>query len=139
MSERLGTDWWWQEISKEEFFRRKPEEGEQAFGGWSKDFYHSMTAWGKEPETIPRLAVLQEGEENFRYFQRERMPTDKGMEEMSAGVPCAEETRSCNNDDCDWVGPISQTVHPKHVPEMILCPVCNETTECVHEQAQAGP
>lgn len=67
-----------------------------------------------------------------------KSPTDEGIEEMSAGVQCSEELRSCNNDDCDWVGPISQTVHPKHVPEMILCPVCNETTECVNEQTQSG-
>lgn len=41
------------------------------------------------------------------------------------------ERRSCNNDDCGWVGSIAETVHPKHVPEMILCPRCNETTESV--------
>jgi len=35
--------------------------------------------------------------------------------------------RSCNA--CDWTGPESDCVHPKHVPEMVLCPLCHETTD----------
>ena len=34
--------------------------------------------------------------------------------------------RKCNG--CDWVGIASETVHPKHVAEEQLCPLCNETT-----------
>ena len=39
--------------------------------------------------------------------------------------------RECNNDECGWVGPESETVHPKHDSSTLLCPKCHETTELV--------
>lgn len=30
---------------------------------------------------------------------------------------------------CDWVGPVSETVTPKHVEGEMLCPECNDATE----------
>ena len=35
--------------------------------------------------------------------------------------------RQCNA--CDWTGPETDCVHPKHAQDMILCPACNEMTE----------
>lgn len=43
--------------------------------------------------------------------------------------PVAWPMRTCNNENCSWVGPESEAVHPKHDPTMLLCPVCRETTE----------
>jgi len=42
-----------------------------------------------------------------------------------------EQIRICNNDDCEWVGWLSDTVHPKHAESLSLCPECKETTECL--------
>lgn len=38
-----------------------------------------------------------------------------------------DDLRECTR--CDWTGPLTATVHPKHVPAQILCPACNDTTE----------
>jgi hypothetical protein len=40
-----------------------------------------------------------------------------------------EQIRVCNNDECNWVGWLSDCVHPKHVDSLCLCPECKETTE----------
>ncbi|TDR82160.1 hypothetical protein DFP86_102274 [Paludibacterium purpuratum] len=40
-----------------------------------------------------------------------------------------EERRVCISDECGWIGPLSETVHPKHDASMILCPECHEVTE----------
>lgn len=39
------------------------------------------------------------------------------------------ETRVCCGDGCDWTGPESECVHPKHSPSDRLCHECHETTE----------
>lgn len=39
----------------------------------------------------------------------------------------------CCNADCQWIGTTSETVHPKHDPTHLLCPVCNEVTEVILE------
>ena len=57
MPKNLGTDWQWREITSEEFFLRKPEEGSEAFGGWSNGQGETMTGWGRDGETAPRLAT----------------------------------------------------------------------------------
>lgn len=59
-------------------------------------------------------------------------PTDEGMVEMSAGVPPSREMRECNA--CDWIGYQDECVHPKHVPDQLLCPECNDTTFSVGAQ-----
>ncbi len=41
-------------------------------------------------------------------------------------------TYLCNSNDCNWIGDWSDTVHPKHDPNNILCPECHETT-CTFE------
>lgn len=46
------------------------------------------------------------------------------------------EQRVCANGDCEWHGDVSETVHPKHDPSMILCPECHEVTE-IEQPAQA--
>jgi hypothetical protein len=38
------------------------------------------------------------------------------------------ETRECNSAECNWTGPAGDCVHPKNVPDSLLCPMCNETT-----------
>ena len=35
----------------------------------------------------------------------------------------------CCNDACPWRGPFSETVHPKHHPDRLLCPECYEVVE----------
>lgn len=109
MPQSIGTDWQWNEITGEEFFRRKPEEGSAAFGGWSKGQGETMTGWGRDGETAPRLATVTGGGITQHFERIER--------------------RECNNESCGWSGPLSETVHPKHDDSMVLCPVCNETTE----------
>lgn len=44
--------------------------------------------------------------------------------------------RECGNADCGWVGPTSETVHPKHDRSTLLCPRCHETTESNAADAQ---
>ncbi len=39
----------------------------------------------------------------------------------------------CCNEDCGWSGPKSETVHPKHVPDLLLCPECHEVVGPVGE------
>lgn len=63
-------------------------------------------------------------------------PTDEGMEEMSAGIKGTPEMRECCSGACDWIGRLADAVHPKHLPDVLLCPQCNETTQCVGVQAQ---
>lgn len=43
--------------------------------------------------------------------------------------------RECNDAVCGWRGPETDCVTPTHVPEMILCPECQETTEIVTPHA----
>lgn len=61
------------------------------------------------------------------------MATDEGMIEMSAGIEGKPQMRQCNK--CDWSGTEAECVHPKHVPDQLLCPNCNETTFAVGCQA----
>lgn len=55
-------------------------------------------------------------------------------EPSAAAVPApqaalaSEEMRVCNNDECGWIGPLSETYGYKHSSAM-LCPECKETTE----------
>jgi hypothetical protein len=35
----------------------------------------------------------------------------------------------CCNGECNWTGPLSDTVHPKHDPNHLLCPECYEVVE----------
>lgn len=52
-------------------------------------------------------------------------------QQQAHAISLTEESRECNNPDCGWVGPVAECVTPKHIPEMILCPECHETTEPV--------
>lgn len=44
----------------------------------------------------------------------------------------------CCNEDCGWVGPASEAVHPKHDASQVLCPECYEVTEAVKGQKGGG-
>lgn len=50
-------------------------------------------------------------------------------EKLQPKQPIVLHLRECNF--CDWRGCESQCVHPKHLPEQLLCPICNETTHVV--------
>lgn len=39
------------------------------------------------------------------------------------------EQLECCNVMCNWRGPVSEAVHPKHEPGKWLCPECHEVTE----------
>lgn len=47
--------------------------------------------------------------------------------------------RECNAAACGWRGAATDCVTPKHVPEMLLCPECHETTEAVTPADAPGP
>lgn len=45
--------------------------------------------------------------------------------------------RACCNDQCEWVGPETDAVHPKHDFGRLFCPKCYEVTEPVEQTALA--
>lgn len=59
-----------------------------------------------------------------------------GCSECKTEQPGQDEQRVCISDECGWIGPLSDTVHPKHDASMILCPECHEVTELA-QPAQA--
>lgn len=48
-----------------------------------------------------------------------------------------EERRVCNNAECEWEGPRSETYHYKNSTDAALCPECKETTEPVPKTGSA--
>lgn len=52
---------------------------------------------------------------------------------MNLAAPGAEKTveavYECCSDNCPWRGPRSETAHPKHDPDHLVCPECHEVVE----------
>lgn len=48
---------------------------------------------------------------------------------LAAAPIAAEQIRECANGDCNWRGPVSETVQMKHGFPNMLCPKCHEVTE----------
>lgn len=56
--------------------------------------------------------------------------------EAATSQPTTEKQFECNS--CDWKGPESETVHPKHVPDARQCPECHETCGMQPAQTEGG-
>lgn len=76
------------------------------------------------------MVAIGNGQHALSDVARDKVEALQGVLFSAApqAVQAAEEMRVCNNEECSWIGPLSETYGYKHFTAK-LCPECKETTE----------